>query len=1173
MSNTLKARLKVSAIAVATTITISGALVVIPQIAKAVTIDELLAQIASLQAQILALQGGGSSGGTGTGLNLTTSLNPGARGQAVTDLQTALKSDSALYPEGLVTGFYGSLTTAAVQRFQAKYGIVSSGTPTTTGYGRVGPLTRAKLNEVFGGTATTPTTPGTGTTPTTPAGSGLTVSAATQPAETLAVENASRLPFVRLTLTASNDGDVVVKGITVKREGLADDSAFDSIILIDDEGMQVGNSKTLGSDHQVKLDGSLTVKKGTSRTVTIAANMAADLDQEAGQVARLSVTAIDAGSATVSGSLPISSNGMTINGTLAIGTFASPVKGATDPSADRDIEVGSKAFVFSAVKFTAGSAEDVLLKSVRWDQSGSASADDLKNVKIVVAGTEYDAKTDGDKYWANFGDGVTVLKGGNIEIGIKGDVEGGSNRTITFDVEKKQDIVALGKLYGYYLTPGGGSAGACTDGNFSSNQEPYYCAYDHTIKVGTLRAEKSNTVSSGNVAVDVSNVDLGAFTFEAKGEPIQVSNSVIHFTFTGTGTSSNITSVRLVDSTGATAAGPKDPASGIVTFTDTWTIPVGVHTYKVQGKLSTTFVTNDTVVVSIVPGNMTAKGESTGKSITPTPSSAVTANTQTVRAAALKVSVAPSPIAQNVVEGINGFLFAKFQYDASNSGEDIRVTSQALTFTTSAAADADNLNTCQVFDGTTALNTGSNVHNPSGNAAGADPTGTLTFDNHLIIPKGTTKTVDVKCNISTGFAADDTIAIGIAAAQDTAATGVTTGTTVTETLTASVGQVMTIKAGGSFTVAKDTSSPTERWGIAGSADQVATVFKLHATDEALRLDRFHVNFSSSTASTTDFTKVTLWDGAVKVGEAVFAGTDTLATSTLTADVIIPKDGDKLLTAKVDLANVGTAQPGTAGRLLAVGFNGTATTSTRAIGQSSGSAFNVTTATDVNGDGIRLAKAFPTLARLSVPSNTLANGTQTLYRFSVTAPSAGDAGLYKFSFDVSSTTVATTSNFYVYGYSDSAFSVQAYANNPLNARQVDIVGENSNNDAGFLPVATGTKVVVYFDPVTASAANPNAEAINVPAGTTRYFELRATVASAAAGDAINVSLLGDASYFTQTSSRRMENANTVDLQASVNDFIWSPNTTTTAATTSVDWANGFRLPGLPSTNMEQQTFSK
>src|SRR3989344_1239734 len=186
MSKTLKARLKVAIIAVATTVSISGALVLLPSVARADTISDLLAKIAELTAQINALQGGGGGGGGGgTGLNLTADLVPGARGQAVTDLQTALASTPSIYPEGLVTGFYGSLTTKAVQNFQAANGIVSSGSPSTTGYGRVGPRTRAKLNEVYGGFATTPPPPGTPPPPTA-TGSGLTVMSDVQPPETLA---------------------------------------------------------------------------------------------------------------------------------------------------------------------------------------------------------------------------------------------------------------------------------------------------------------------------------------------------------------------------------------------------------------------------------------------------------------------------------------------------------------------------------------------------------------------------------------------------------------------------------------------------------------------------------------------------------------------------------------------------------------------------------------------------------------------------------------------------------------------------------------------------------------------------------------------------------------------------------------------------------------------------
>jgi peptidoglycan hydrolase-like protein with peptidoglycan-binding domain len=80
--------------------------------------------------------------------SLTAQMNPGATGANVTNLQAFLASTS-FYPEGLVTGYYGPLTQAAVQRLQAYYGIVSSGSPSTTGYGRVGPSTLAKINALI----------------------------------------------------------------------------------------------------------------------------------------------------------------------------------------------------------------------------------------------------------------------------------------------------------------------------------------------------------------------------------------------------------------------------------------------------------------------------------------------------------------------------------------------------------------------------------------------------------------------------------------------------------------------------------------------------------------------------------------------------------------------------------------------------------------------------------------------------------------------------------------------------------------------------------------------------------------------------------------------------------------------------------------------------------------
>jgi len=50
---------------------------------------------------------------------------------------------------GEATGYYGSLTQKAVETFQIKYNLVSSGLPSTTGFGLAGPGTRAKLNQLY----------------------------------------------------------------------------------------------------------------------------------------------------------------------------------------------------------------------------------------------------------------------------------------------------------------------------------------------------------------------------------------------------------------------------------------------------------------------------------------------------------------------------------------------------------------------------------------------------------------------------------------------------------------------------------------------------------------------------------------------------------------------------------------------------------------------------------------------------------------------------------------------------------------------------------------------------------------------------------------------------------------------------------------------------------------
>ena len=78
--------------------------------------------------------------------SLYRELQFGMSGGDVSTLQTFLAQDRSIYPQGLVTGYFGSLTRSAVVNFQARNGIAT--------VGRVGPITMAAINAQMNGGGT-----------------------------------------------------------------------------------------------------------------------------------------------------------------------------------------------------------------------------------------------------------------------------------------------------------------------------------------------------------------------------------------------------------------------------------------------------------------------------------------------------------------------------------------------------------------------------------------------------------------------------------------------------------------------------------------------------------------------------------------------------------------------------------------------------------------------------------------------------------------------------------------------------------------------------------------------------------------------------------------------------------------------------------------------------------
>ncbi len=1175
-----------------------------PMIAGAATAADIQAQINSLMATIQSLQAQlsaatGSTATTGTCYTFNTNLTVGSKGTDVMNLQKVLNQSAATQvaatgagSPGMETSTFGPMTKAAVMKFQTANGISP-----VAGY--VGAITRAKLNAMCGTTNTTTTTTTdyryATTTANMPTGGNLTVMAGVQPMNSLAPQSANRVPFTTVTLTAGAS-DVTVNSITVQRSGLAQDAVFAGIVLVDPTGMQVGIAKTLNSNHQAVIGNPFVIKAGTSETFTVAGNMASSLTNYAGQVASLNVVAVNT-SATVAGSLPITGAQQTINASLTLGS-ATINTSSFDPNNGASEPIGTTGYRFSGFKVTAGSAEDLTLKSISWNQTGSVGSGDLANVVTVVNGTSYPTVVDatGKYYSTVFPGGIVITKGNSVDMYIQGDIVGSnsSGRTAEFDVYKNTDLYLVGNTYGYGITAPVGTGVVLTLANhatvINTSSNPWFEGSQASITAGSVTLiGKANEVASQNLAVNVPNQVLGGFATNFAGEPVSIqsmyfvvaTSSTIGNVASALSPASQITSVSLVDQNGAVVAGPVDVAVGdgstthagvvpsttsyaVIHFTDTVTFPVGRYVYTLKGKLPSGWANGTTVNVFTEPytdwTNVT--GQSTGNTVSLSgQTTVISMNQMTVRAATLAVNISAQPAAQSVVGGAQNFVLANYQLDASQSGEDLRLSSFPVTVTAGNSSIGD-LTGCTLNNGQTQLNTGSNVVN----SLTSGTYHTFSFDNSLTVPKGTIVTLALECNIASSPTTNATYY----ATNDTntahyTVTGITSGNSVTPTFGTANGGLMTASTG-SLSASIDSSSPGYALAAGGTTGQIMSVIKLRATNESVNLNKIGLVLTSTAAGNSsnvagDLSQVYLYQGSTLLGTATFASGGTIATSTLSSPLVLQNNIDTLITVKADLADIGTNQSGTEGDLIKIDLS-----STEGSGASSGSTIRTGAAT--GSAGVRVFNTIPTFTLGTLSSTGIADGH--LMRFAITADSHGDAGLYKFTFTLATTTI-TVRDVGLFGYTDSGYSTAMSGNfakgGTSNGGQIDenlatssasniCTGSGSDTvnttNAGSTCASDSSKTTLTFR----TASNP----VEVPAGQTRYFELRGSVTgiSGTYGGSVVTKMLADTAAATST-------ATGVGAGTTYN-FVWSPNATSTSVFSSNDWTTGYGIVGLPSSGL-------
>ena len=943
---------------------------VAPGVAQSVTIDELLAQIAQLQAQLLSLQGGSTPVPTGNvacaGVTFTRALVVGSTGTDVKCLQVLLNTNgytlaaTGAGSPGMETSYFGPITLAAVRQFQ----VAKGWTPAN----QVGPLTRAALNALI---STTPGTPPV----VTPTAGGLTVALAYDNPPSGNVANGSSADFTKFLLTAGA-GDVTINKLYVTRSGLSTNSAVSNIKVVDAAtGAYVGSIGSLNTNNMamITFTQGLTIPANTSKEYILRGSIASSAsgNAPAGNTIALGVNGADITSNATGVSGMATGNLMSVVN-ITVGTVQVAEDGATVDSAPN---VGDTGVTLNQFYIQAGSTEDITVQAVTMLKAGTISNNYLANLTLynVTKGTTLatvpSLNAEGK---ATFGNLNLVISKGNTErFRIKADIVDGPGLTANADVVDGSDVlvVAKGNTYGFYITP---TAVGSWGGQGTANQ---------TVQSGGLTISKSaSTPATGNTSAGNDKL-VTTFDFNAAGEAMKVSS--VMFTATlGTMTYDQVTNIRIFDENGAIVAGPADLGSGsTVTFTDTFIVPVGIHKYSVKVKIASGVSTNDTIKIGIANPrtDVTATGMTSNSSINVNPSgSAVNGNTLTVKGGSLAVTTNNTPAGRYIAEGSSGLILGTFTLSAASSGEDVQVTSMTVYDVGSGTTDMGDFTNLALYTGT---NFGTRISQVYSNASGTSQAFPLT--QTLTVPAGGYVTVAIVGDLKTSagntthiMEIDGTVGSVTANGASTGSSITTTGSALTYAVTGA--QTLTVSTGGALTVSKDSTSPVADF-IVGNSDVTLAVFQLRASNvEDLSVSE--INLSVTTGGDVASYSFYKSDGTL-LGTVPGGLTPKLVLSS--GALTIPANGYQRVTVKAHMSSVdGT----TVANSDAVTATIQGTNQVKATGLGSGSEVTTTSAQSAIGSTQYLVRAKPTVTAetgASLSGTSVGNAAQLLAIFDVT----------------------------------------------------------------------------------------------------------------------------------------------------------------------------------------------
>lgn len=1061
---------------------------------------------ASLTGSAPVSTGGGSTGGSMSSCSFSRDLTVGSKGDDVTCLQNALIAKG--YLSASATGYFGSLTSAAVAKWQAAAGV-------TPAAGYFGAKSRAAFtggSSSNGGTTTTPVT-----------GNGLKVMLApTSPNGTVLVQaqgigNLGEFTFQNPTGSAIN-----VTNLSFKRTGVSNDSTLTNVYLYNG-GTRITDSAGV-SNSQFSYSnptGVFTVPAGGTYTVAVRSDIANNTSGQQLGVQLVSVSS--SGTLDSSVSFPINSYYQTVSAaslaTVDYGSTVSPSTTSISPQNDYPVWQNNISVSQNPVK----------LSSIKFTNLGSIDAAYLTNLRLFVDGTQAGpaiAMMGADRSVTfDLSANPVMLSTQSHVVKVLANITGGASRTVIFSVQRSSDAMFVDTQLMQPVTP-------------TNNGSSFTAVSAGTVTVNSVSGTSGVSVSvsptspTQAVAVGASSVKWASFDVLASGESVKVSDLYVYASTTASsGALAGVGGLKngKIYVNGVQVGSTKDIGSLAAAATDfslgsSLILPAGVTTKidiyaDAKDTGSTNIPTGGSVIVGLKTVTGNAQGQSSLNSAT-VPAANTNANTVPVSASSLTATKYTGYGNQTVIAGSTNSKIGSFTL-STGSTEGVMVNTIALTMSSANAASITNLT---LKDNSTGNTLGTVITTPSSSNSFA-----VNYD----VPVSSTKIIDVYANVLSGVNAGGII---VTVGTGTTGTGSVTGTSATVASTATL-QTVTVGSG-TLTATRGAGDPVSNNVLAGASSVQVGQFNFSAQNSAYWVNNFAILVPNGVASSVTTVTVKGKD----VNGAVVSQTQALAVSSSKPYATATFTGLGMYVPVNDSANLDvyvgtptTASGATSGAGIQVTLDRGATSGVFSALDSSGAA-----TTQINsgstlaaGGTFYVRKSIPTFAVVNSGLSTVPSTGSPIYKFSVTADPAGAIEWTKVVFNIGTTT-ASVSNVYLTD---------------------DATGTNLLDNTTSSASTTSSTITVDL---TKNATQ--AQYQQIAAGATKTYALYGTVTSyGAAGSTITISMAADSSS--------VSNAAAASVSGNV---VWSDRSTAPhvspaagGTTGSSDFTNGYLLKNFTS----------